>query len=555
MNGLNVERILNGTPTKKLASQYNTLKESFTKENAEKYKSCYESMDLYDIIENSEYIFKEPYYGSNFYMECIKYFPPSQYKSEYDKVNSYLNGIVDLKCSDKQKSQYLHIKDMLGNMIDRNKNLIAICDHFNNIPNCKINEAELYNALYRYKKSYPNISTIDRDIIDGIIKQCDEPYSFFVYVPKACNMMNDYYGMNAQLKKVYTSNNENLNDDKYQNDMLVKTIASSLSNDVDYQTYIQNIQDPRLKCVMENLSSSSPSNEYNKLYKEDASEYDPCFTTPADAVNRIFDDDIYYEGAQHLNESIYMEKRNKQHVMDNIILELALDMYYNSTNPDHEIFLKNDFTEYGSSITSVMESYMEKESEYELMTEAFFNKNKDSKPKRPKESVTDIIKRKGIQADLKAKKYMAKAETKGLKIKEAGKAVLSAPTTVINRIKGTQNDFKNASEEKKKEMLAKPGYRQKLYKNLKLAILYGGAATTNLSLVPIVMILRSFQKQDDKRIRDEVLNELKTEIKIIDEKISDAQSNGDQKQKYELMRTKDKVEQELVRVTMNGKRM
>ena len=38
MNGLNVERILNGTPTKKLASQYNTLKESFTKENAEKYQ-------------------------------------------------------------------------------------------------------------------------------------------------------------------------------------------------------------------------------------------------------------------------------------------------------------------------------------------------------------------------------------------------------------------------------------------------------------------------------------------------------------------------------------
>lgn len=554
MNGLNVERILNGTPTKKLASQYNTLKESFTKENAEKYKTCYESMDLYDIMENSEYIFKEPYYGSDFYMECIKYFPPSQYKCEYDKVTKYMNGIYDLNCPEDQKTKCRKMQSMLSDMIDRNKNMIALSAHFTTDGEPPVNERELYNALYQYNKSYPDVSPDVRDTIDGIVNKCNDPYAFFIYVPKACSMIHDYYGMNKQIKNFCNPANTNdLSDDEYKKMMLSKTIASTLGKDTDYQGYINDIKDPRLKCVMENLCKSCPSKDYKDIYKENVEDYDPSYTSPADAVNRIFDDEAFYESVKDENNRRYMERREKQHITDSVILEMAMDMYYESDDPEHELFVESDFTNPSDTIMDVLESYFEKENEYDVLVESFLRKNKDPKPENPKESFTDKVRDKGLRADMKTKEFMGKAKRKGSKVKGAIKGVLSAPTTILNQIKATASDFKNASDEKKKEMIAKPGYRKKIFKSFKLAILYGGTAMINIMLVPFLMILRNVQKGEDKRLREELLNELQTELHILDEKISDAQSAGDNKEKYQLMRTKGQLEQELVRVTLNGK--
>ena len=554
MNGLNVERILNGTPTKKLASQYNTLKESFTKENAEKYKSCYESMDLYDIMENSEYIFKEPYYGSDFYIKCIKYFPPSQYKSEYDKVTNYMNGIYNLNCPEDQKNKCKEMQTMLGEMIDRNKNMIALSTHFTTDGEPVVDERKLYNAIYQYNKTYPDVSPDIRNTIDGIVNKCNDPYTFFIYVPKACSMINDYYGLNTQIKNFCNPSATNdLSNDNYKKMMLSKTIASTLGKDTDYQGYINDIKDPRLKCVMENLCKSCPSKDYKDIYKENVEDYDPSYTSPADAVNRIFDDEIFYESVKDENERIYMERREKQHIADSVILEMAMDMYYESNDPDHDLFVETDFTNPSDTIMDVLENYFEKENEYDILVESFLRKNKDPKPEKPNESFTDKVRDKGLRADMKTKEFMGKAKRKGSKVKGAIKGVLSAPTTILNQIKTTANDFKNASDEKKKEMIAKPGYRKKIFKCFKLAILYGGTAYINIFMVPFLMILRSIQKGEDKRLREELINELQTELHVLEEKINDAQSAGDNKEKYQLMRTKGQLEQELVRVTLNGK--
>ena len=55
------------------------------------------------------------------------------------------------------------------------------------------------------------------------------------------------------------------------------------------------------------------------------------------------------------------------------------------------------------------------------------------------------------------------------------------------------------------------------------------------------------------RLRNELTAELETEIAVTDEKINDANANGDQKQKYELIRIKKKLEAEKVRVATNSK--
>ena len=101
--------------------------------------------------------------------------------------------------------------------------------------------------------------------------------------------------------------------------------------------------------------------------------------------------------------------------------------------------------------------------------------------------------------------------------------------------------------------MVEPGFRKKAFRNLKLALLYGGAAKARLAFVPVVALCRHFSKKKDRRIRNELLNEIKTELKICDEKINDASAAGDNKEKYQLMRIRSKLEAERLRVRTNSK--
>ena len=57
----------------------------------------------------------------------------------------------------------------------------------------------------------------------------------------------------------------------------------------------------------------------------------------------------------------------------------------------------------------------------------------------------------------------------------------------------------------------------------------------------------------DRRIRNETIRELNTEIKICEEKINDANANNDTQEKYRLIRIKDQLDAEMVRVKTNSK--
>ena len=65
--------------------------------------------------------------------------------------------------------------------------------------------------------------------------------------------------------------------------------------------------------------------------------------------------------------------------------------------------------------------------------------------------------------------------------------------------------------------------------------------------------MHKFSKTKDERMRNELVRELQTEIKVCEEKIEDAKSKGDNKAKYQLMRTKEKLDAEMARVTTNSK--
>ena len=54
-------------------------------------------------------------------------------------------------------------------------------------------------------------------------------------------------------------------------------------------------------------------------------------------------------------------------------------------------------------------------------------------------------------------------------------------------------------------------------------------------------------------MRNELARELDTEIKVCDEKINDANANNDTKEKYRLMRIRDQLASERVRVRTNSR--
>ena len=108
-------------------------------------------------------------------------------------------------------------------------------------------------------------------------------------------------------------------------------------------------------------------------------------------------------------------------------------------------------------------------------------------------------------------------------------------------------------DERRKRYMTKPGFRKKLFRNLKLGLLYATSAQVSLLMVPVTMLCRHYSKIKDRRIRNQLARELDTEIQICQEKINDANSESDRKEKYKLMRIKSELEAQRDRVKLNSR--
>ena len=182
------------------------------------------------------------------------------------------------------------------------------------------------------------------------------------------------------------------------------------------------------------------------------------------------------------------------------------------------------------------------------------DKKPSKKVKAPEaKNLANKVQFKAMDAEAKQMKKMAEKKQKGQEVKNAVKAVTNLPKNVINGIKDQIKKVDEKDTQRRKNYMTEPGFRKKAFRNLKLALLYGGAASIKLALVPVTGVFRHFSKQKDRRVRNELINEIDTNIKICDEKISDANATGDNKAKYQLMRVKSELERERLRVRTNSK--
>lgn len=293
--------------------------------------------------------------------------------------------------------------------------------------------------------------------------------------------------------------------------------------------------------------------EFNKL------------TTEADDINteEVKEESIISLESAELN--VLRNKRNSTYAKYKKYLrkcdELQGDINMAKTKAERDKFMKMQ-DNIQSKIKSAWEEHQAaneaylklkkevKESTYENLLYEAEEYTKVEKPQ--KKNVFQRIQNKALDANVQFKKKVAEAKRKAVDARNAKKAVAKVPTNIIDSIKKRMDEWDEMDDNRRKEYIIKPGFRKKYFKALKLCILHYGAFAINPVLNVVLLICHNFSNTKDVRIRNELTRELKAEIKVTEEKIEDAKANGDNKQKYQLMRIKEKLEAELVRVGANS---
>ena len=171
----------------------------------------------------------------------------------------------------------------------------------------------------------------------------------------------------------------------------------------------------------------------------------------------------------------------------------------------------------------------------------------------PKENFATKVQNKAMDHEAKSNVKRARREANGQALSNAAKAVTSGPNRLVNEIKSLGTNIDKWDENRRKEFMLKPGNRHRIFRRIKDVIGLGMIAHFKMAWIPMAALIRHCTNQRDARLRNELSREIDNEIRITEEKINDASAAGDQKSKYELMRIRDKLQAEKIRVRTNSK--
>ena len=563
---IDINRILNESPKKRLIIGNEKLKQNFTEEAALVYKDIYKDQPLSFIIENSRLIFSEPYFGTAFYENAIlgdnEYCIFNEYGKEKEKVDEFIKENGE-NMSSEQLNIYTDLASKINQKISSNRNTIFLSKYATEKTENKDFEIKLADALYEFVNHDG-----DLDKVTSLMESIEDPTSFFVYAPYAGAITEDASIFGNGFNKFYKESYEEIHDEELKTIIETVCTLSKLTADKAYTEAVKKIPSKVNKDTVLALASESVSNIIKDLETEyvQESEIDSFYSSPVSAVNNLFENEFEYEFAKEENTEFKNQRLNLQKVLLESALKFVTYEYQTVNDTSEEIQGYNLFDENVSvedafkilndKYTLVKESLgiIEEEAEEEKEDDEHYGVDQSKKAKAPKpKNLANKIQFKAMDAEAKQMKKMSTAKQKGQEIKNAVKAVSKLPENVIKDIKDQIHKSDEADSDRRKKYMVEPGFRKKAFRNLKLAMLYGAAAQIKLALVPVTAFCRHLSKEKDRRVRNELINELETEIKICEEKINDANSAGDNQEKYKLMRIKAKLEQEKLRVKTNSK--
>ena len=568
MSILDINHIVNGTPKKRLNNSYKKMKENYTAESAQEYYDVYSQEPLSFLLENSDMIFSEPYYGTSYFEKVISndLCCFTSLEKESEMFESYLeeNGS---KMGTEQRKLCDSLKTVLEAVSVHTKNTQLYASYIKeNID--KTFEEKLSEAIYAYEKSEDK----DNTEIMKVIESVESPIIFFTYAPyivekvdtELFNNMANSFLEKSEVPESY---------DEQQWKTYVETVicCNKLSNDDYYVNAVRNIPNRNTRNIFEYFMNASLNDKIEELVTEKVSA-DIHHASTVSAINNIFTD-IYEAEIDKEENDLFKEHINTyKGIAYESTLNMIIEEYQLTSNTENsakgyslltESMSLNDAFNYINNLYT--ESGVYTEAEYDVSDDDIDSMNNNindreiggqvpgKKPVAPKpKNLANKVQFKAMDAEAKQRKKQAIRAQKGQEISNAVKAVTNLPMNVIKSIKGMVKTVDETDDERRKNYMTEPGFRKKALRNLKLAIIYGSAAEVKLAFVPVVAICRHFSKKKDQRIRNELTRELNTEIKVCEEKINDANAAGDTKEKYRLMRIKDQLEAEMVRVETNS---
>ena len=566
---IDIERIINGTPDKRIVNAYNTLKNDYTEENAGRYKEVYSNEPISSILDNAEIIFSEPYFGTDFFIKlveansCIWF---TRYEDIYNKISNFYDTYIS-KMNGVQKEKLAILQDTMHSKLIESGNVINyayyIRDNIGDI------ESDLLDAVSNEKTMV---------VEDTIIENIDNIIVLFTYLPYVANVFHpETLDKIAEHLLEACDINNDFDNDTWSTYIECVIMANKLSKDKGWLEAVHNnINNRSLRQLLREFINTDLneviSNMNIKRVKSVPHHVSIESAIDDQLLNMEFGDMNFEENSITKKGFEDYTRIAFEKTSEHIGIEYSYTNNTESTIEGYSLFRENcsldDAYTYISAFVEAEETNFEvdnKDNRDYLASTAKSPKTKESNSgssrdyvatnsKAPKaKNVANSIQYKAMDAEAKQMALFGKVARTGQDVVNAGKAVMALPMNVVKEIKKVSDDLDKADDNRRKAFMTDPGFRKKSFHNLKMAIMYGTAVQINLALLPILLIIRHFSKDKDIRIRNELIREIETEIKVCEEKITDASSAGDNKEKYRLIRIKEKLLAELARVKSNSK--
>lgn len=564
---IDMDKIINGTDQKRMLNQYKLMKENYTDGSALDFSNTYKDKPLSFITENSRMIFSEPYWGYDFYKESVLLASNCDFiglENECEKIRSYVEE-VEGKVPEKQKKMYDELLETAESLVENTKNVRVVSESI--------------------EDSYPGITKTISDAIyandptafmeamgedDSLYHAVIEAYSPYIALKKNSDFL---YQITERFARDVESESDILESaDNFQRYAIRSVSGNKASCDKLYQeglTYM-----PRdIRMLVDYLAKENLYDALESVRTVD--EPLVTYASPQLAVNSLFTD---MEEAEVFSEEYNAEKARYDEftsiASEATMVILGNDYAAESTEDPiplvgYSIFQKTDMS-YTEAV-DMLAAYVPNEGNDFFVEAGGQNKDAtaedddDKTPndgnlrnngkieKPPKQDLPTRIQNKAMDMQVAQQKKFGELKRAGVKVANAAKAVAALPMDIANSIKDIAHKLDDADDARRKKYMTEPGFRKKIFRNMKLSLLYASALSTRLSLFPVVLVARHASKQKDRRIRNECFRELRTEIRICEEKINDANTAGDNKEKYRLMRIRDQLEAEAIRVRTNSK--
>lgn len=566
---IDIERIINGTPDKRIVNAYNTLKNDYTEENAGRYKEVYSNEPISSILDNAEIIFSEPYFGTKFFIDLVNSSSAiwfTRYEDIYSKISNFYDTYA-AKMNEVQKENLAKLQDAMHSKLIESGNVINyayyIRDNIGDI------ESDLLDAVSNEKTMV---------VEDTIIENIDNIIVLFTYLPYVANVFHpETLDKIAEHLLEACDINNDFDNDMWSTYIECVIMANKLSKDKGWLEAVHNnINNRSLRQLLREFINTDLneviSNMNIKRVKSVPHHVSIESAIDDQLLNMEFGDMNFEENSVTKKGFEDYTRIAFEKTSEHIGIEYSYTNNTESTIEGYSLFRENcsldDAYTYISAFVEAEETNFEvdnKDNRDYLASTAKSPKTKESNSgssrdyvatnsKAPKaKNVANSIQYKAMDAEAKQMALFGKVARTGQDVVNAGKAVMALPMNVVKEIKKVSDDLDKADDNRRKAFMTDPGFRKKSFHNLKMAIMYGTAVQINLALLPILLIIRHFSKDKDIRIRNELIREIETEIKVCEEKITDASSAGDNKEKYRLIRIKEKLLAELARVKSNSK--